>query len=54
MKKEIIINKKAPAAIGSYSPTLKIGNLVFASGQLPMDPVTGEIIAGGIEAKTKK
>ena len=54
MKKKIIINKKAPAAIGSYSPTLKIGNLIFASGQLPMDPVTGEIIVGGIEAKTKR
>ena len=54
MKKEIIINKKAPAAIGPYSPALKIGNLVFASGQLPMDPVTGEIVEGEIEAQAKR
>jgi len=54
MKKEIIINKKAPAAIGPYSPALKIGNLVFASGQLPIDPVTGEIVEGEIEAQTKR
>jgi len=53
MKKEIIINKKAPAAIGPYSPALKIGNLVFASGQLPIDPATGEIVKGDIEAQAK-
>ena len=51
MKKEIIISKKVPAAIGPYSPALKIGNLVFVSGQLPMDPVNGEIVKGEIEAQ---
>ena len=54
MKKEIIISKKVPAAIGPYSPALKIGNLVFASGQLPVDPVIGEIIKGEIEAQTRR
>lgn len=54
MKKEIIIGKKVPAAIGSYSPALKIGNLVFASGQLPIDPVIGEIVKGGIEAQARR
>jgi len=51
MKKEIIISKKAPAAIGPYSSALKIGNLVFVSGQLPIDPVIGEIVKGEIEAQ---
>ena len=54
MKKEIIISKKGPAAIGPYSSALKIGNLVFASGQLPIDPVIGEIVKGGIEAQAKR
>jgi len=54
MKKEIIISKKVPAAIGPYSSALKIGNLVFASGQLPIDPVIGEIVKGGIEAKARR
>ena len=53
MKKEVIINKKAPAAIGPYSPALKVGNLIFASGQIPIDPKTGEMIEGEIESKTR-
>ena len=54
MKKEIIISEKVPAAIGPYSPALKIGNLVFASGQLPIDPVIGEIVKGEIEAQARR
>jgi 2-iminobutanoate/2-iminopropanoate deaminase len=54
MKKEIIINEKAPAAIGPYSSALKIGNLVFVSGQLPIDPVHGEIVKGEIEAQARR
>jgi len=54
MKKEIIISKKVPAAIGPYSSALKIGNLVFASGQLPTDPVNGEIVKGEIEVQTRR
>jgi len=46
VEKEVIISKKAPAAIGSYSPSLKVGNLIFASGQLPINPKTGEMIKG--------
>ena len=53
MEKEVKINKKAPAAIGPYSPALRVGNLIFASGQLPIDPKTGEMIEGDIEAKTR-
>jgi len=54
MKKEIIISKKVPAAIGPYSPALKIGNLVFTSGQLPMDPLNGEIVKGEIEVQARR
>jgi len=54
MKKEIIISKKVPAAIGPYSPALKIGNLIFVSGQLPIDPAIGEIVKGEIEAQAKR
>ena len=53
MEKEIILSEKAPTAIGPYSPALKVGNLIFASGQIPVDPETGEMIGGNIEAKTK-
>jgi 2-iminobutanoate/2-iminopropanoate deaminase len=54
MKKEIIISKKVPAAIGPYSSALKIGNLVFVSGQLPIDPVIGEIVEGEIEVQARR
>lgn len=54
MRKEILINNEAPKAIGPYSPAVKVGNLVFISGQLPVDPATGEIAGDDIEAQTKK
>jgi len=53
MEKEIILSKKAPAAIGPYSPTLKVGNLIFSSGQIPIDPKTGKMIEGDIEAQAR-
>jgi 2-iminobutanoate/2-iminopropanoate deaminase len=53
MEKEIVLNKKAPAVVGPYSPALKVGNLIFASGQIPIDPKTGKMIEGDIEAKTR-
>ena len=54
MEKEIILSKKAPTAIGPYSPALKVGNLIFASGQIPIDPKTGEMKEGDIEAQTRR
>ena len=53
MKKEIIVSEKVPAAIGPYSPALKVGNFIFASGQLPIDPKTGKIVEENIEAQTR-
>lgn len=51
MKKEIS-TKSAPAAIGPYSQAIEANNMVFLSGQLPIDPQTGEFVTGGIKEKT--
>ena len=53
MKLEIIATDKAPAAIGPYSQMVKFGNMLFCSGQIPLDPATGEIVAGDIRAQTE-
>ena len=54
MAKTIIHTKQAPAAIGPYSQAVKTGNLLFVSGQIPIDPETGNVIIGGIEAATHR
>ena len=51
MTKKIIATPNAPAAIGPYSQAVKMGSMVFTSGQLGLDPATGEL-AQGIEAQT--
>jgi 2-iminobutanoate/2-iminopropanoate deaminase len=45
---------QAPAAIGPYSQAIKAGGLVFVSGQIPIDPRTGEFVAGGIAEQTER
>ena len=52
--KEIISTDKAPRAIGPYSQAVRAGNLVFASGQIPIDPATGEFVPGGIAEQTEQ
>jgi len=49
--KKIISTAAAPVAIGPYSQAVQVGNFVFCSGQIPLDPVTMEIVSGGIEAQ---
>ncbi len=44
----------APAAIGPYSQAVEAGGFLFTSGQIPINPATGEIVAGGIEAQTER
>lgn len=44
-----ISTEKAPAAIGPYSQAIQVGNLVYTSGQIPIDPATGMIVTGGIK-----
>ena len=50
--KEVINTKAAPAAIGPYSQAIKVGNLVYTSGQIPIDPTTGSFVEGGIKEQT--
>ncbi|SHK01485.1 2-iminobutanoate/2-iminopropanoate deaminase [Desulforamulus aeronauticus DSM 10349] len=52
--KTIIHTEKAPAAIGPYSQAVKAGGFIFVSGQIPVNPATGEVVAGGVEAQTKQ
>ena len=53
-EKRIYISEKAPKAIGPYSPAVKGGGLVFISGQLGIDPATGNVVEGGLEAETRQ
>ena len=52
--KDIIATDRAPRAIGPYSQAVHAGNLVFASGQIPIDPATDEFVAGGIVEQTEQ
>ncbi|MBQ1851433.1 MAG: RidA family protein [Paludibacteraceae bacterium] len=49
-----ISTKNAPAAIGPYSQAIKVGNLIYTSGQIPIDPATGALVAGGIKEQTRQ
>ena len=51
---KVISTKKAPAAIGPYSQAIQVGNLVFTSGQIPIDPSTGAFVKGGIKEQTRQ
>lgn len=54
MDKMVVSTKDAPAAIGPYSQGIKAGNLVFTSGQIPIDPVTGELILNDVKAAARQ
>ncbi|MDM7461996.1 MAG: RidA family protein [bacterium] len=54
MKKQAILSHDAPAPIGPYSQATRVGNWIFISGQIPIDPATGEMISGGVAAQTKQ
>ncbi len=49
-----IATEKAPAAIGPYSQAIEVGGFVFASGQIPLDPATGQFVEGGIKEQTRQ
>ena len=53
-EKMTIKTEKAPQAIGPYSQGILTGNFVFTAGQISLDPETGEIVPGGIEAETRR
>ena len=52
--KKVINTTKAPAAIGPYSQAIQVGNLVYTSGQIPINPVTGVFVEGGIKEQTRQ
>ncbi|MBT5469925.1 MAG: RidA family protein [Nitrospina sp.] len=54
MQKKIITTTKAPSAIGPYSQAIRIGDFLYTSGQISLDPETMEMITGGIEIETEK
>jgi len=51
---KVISTKQAPAAIGPYSQAIQVGNLVYTSGQIPIDPATGAFVEGGIKEQTRQ
>ncbi len=51
---EIIATNKAPAAIGPYSQAVKVGNLLFTSGQIAINPETSQVVEGGIAEQTEQ
>lgn len=52
--KQVISTPKAPAAIGPYSQAIRVGNLIYTSGQIPIDPATGQLVEGGIKEQTRQ
>ena len=54
MTRQIINTENAPAAIGPYSQAVRAGNTVYFSGQIPLDPATGEIVAGDVTAQARR
>ncbi len=51
---EVIHTEKAPRPIGPYVQAVRVGNLVFTAGQIPLDPATGQLVGGGIREQTQR
>ena len=54
MNKSIIHPSGSPAAVGPYSHAVRVGDLLFCSGQIPLDPATGQLVSGDIRAQTER
>jgi reactive intermediate/imine deaminase len=54
MKRQIIQTADAPKAIGPYSQAVRVGDTVYVSGQIPLDPVSGALVSGDIEAEIRR
>ncbi|HET9358747.1 MAG TPA: RidA family protein [Vicinamibacterales bacterium] len=52
--RELVTSPDAPKAMGAYSPAIKAGNLLFVSGQIPIDPATGALVDGNISTQTEQ
>jgi len=53
-KRSVVSTEHAPAAVGPYSQAIDTGTLIFTAGQIPLDPATGKLVAGGIEDQTRR
>jgi len=53
-EKQVIATAEAPAAIGPYSQAVRVGNTLYCSGQIAIDPATGELVTSDIEAETRR
>jgi len=54
MTRQIIHTRLAPQAIGTYSQAVRVGDTVYVSGQIPLDPATGQLVSGDIEAEIRR
>ncbi|MBI3911361.1 MAG: RidA family protein, partial [Armatimonadetes bacterium] len=54
MEREVIASTGAPAAIGPYAQAIRVGQFVFCSGQIPLDPATGEIVGDDVATQTRR
>ncbi len=54
MGKEAVASSEAPKALGPYSQAIRSGNLLFVSGQIPLDPASGQMVDGGVELQTER
>ena len=54
MPRTVLASDNAPKAIGPYSPAIQIPQFIFTSGQIGLDPQTGELVSGGVEAETRR
>jgi 2-iminobutanoate/2-iminopropanoate deaminase len=54
MQKQIVTTQSAPKAIGPYEQAIKVGDFIYASGQIPLDPSTGNLVEGNIAVQTRR
>jgi 2-iminobutanoate/2-iminopropanoate deaminase len=54
VRKQVIHSSEAPKAIGPYSQAVRVGNLIFLSGQIPLDPASGNVVEGDIVVQTRR
>ncbi len=54
LTKNVVVAENAPKAIGPYSAGMTLGNLVYTAGQIPVDPTSGKVVEGGIEAEARQ
>lgn len=54
MERQVVSTEKAPKALGPYSQAIRVGDFIFCAGQAGIDPATGQLVKGGIEAETRR